>query len=165
MISLPNTNPETGIAYGVTHNIPMWLLEYMLLQSPDCWAEVMDDVAREVITKESATAPEDVLEQIDDAYEEGLSPADVASRFFIWEYEQALAEIDDSEMSRTGEFEGVKMILGSLGGAPLLWVTYSPHIAHARLCSPCIPYAGDLDNLDLRGFDCYGIPPEWYDED
>lgn len=61
-----------------------------------------------------------------------------------------------------GEYGGVKYQIFYLGGAPHLMVLHSPHIVKARLCSPCIPNAGDLDSLDDSGCDTYGVPADWY---
>lgn len=65
------------------------------------------------------------------------------------------------EPTISGTLEGVKYEISWLGGAPLLFVLESPVISKARLCSPCVPNAGDLDSLDEDGYECYGIPEYW----
>jgi len=63
------------------------------------------------------------------------------------------------------ETDTLKLILGYLGGAPLIWVMESPFIARALLCSPCVPGAGDLDSQSDQGEECYTLPPEWWGEE
>jgi len=69
------------------------------------------------------------------------------------------------EPTLAGTCEGVRYEISWLGGAPLLWVLESPIISKARLCSPCCPNAGDLNSLDDDGYECYGIPADWYAKD
>ncbi|CAB4162720.1 hypothetical protein UFOVP785_96 [uncultured Caudovirales phage] len=58
-----------------------------------------------------------------------------------------------------GVYEGVTYRTTSHFG---LFVFESPHVTHARLCSPCVPNCGDLDNVDLEGgYECYDVPPDW----
>lgn len=70
--------------------------------------------------------------------------------------------IQIEEPTLAGTCEGVRYEISWLGGAPLLWVLESPVISKARLCSPCCPNAGDLNSLDGDGYECYGIPADWY---
>ena len=65
------------------------------------------------------------------------------------------------EPTISGTLEGVKYEISWLGGAPLLFCLESPVISKARLCSPCVPNAGSLEDLDDEGYECYGIPDEW----
>jgi hypothetical protein len=60
------------------------------------------------------------------------------------------------------EKDGMKLQLGYLGGAALVWVLESPHTTYSRPCSPCVPNAGDLDSLSDTGIECYTLPPEWF---
>ena len=48
-----------------------------------------------------------------------------------------------------------------LGGAPLIIVRESPFVTFANPCSTCVPNAGDLDNLDPDGVECYAVPENW----
>lgn len=41
--------------------------------------------------------------------------------------------------------------VSSLGGAPLIWVLNSPYVTPCRECSPCIPNAGNLDDMAVLG--------------
>jgi len=91
---------------------------------------------------------------------------------WVWEefeYKgELLTEVDDEaedwpeEPAYELEVEDMKLQLGWLGGAPLVWVLKSPHTTRARECSPCVPNAGDLDSLDEGGFECYTLPEDWF---
>ena len=65
------------------------------------------------------------------------------------------------EPTISGTLDGVKYEISWFGGAPLLWSLESPVISKARLCSPCVPNAGDLNSLDDDGYECYGVPEYW----
>jgi len=65
------------------------------------------------------------------------------------------------EPTISGTLDGVKYEISWLGGAPLLFVLESPVISKAKLCSPCVPNAGDLNSLDDDSYECYGVPEEW----
>ena len=61
-----------------------------------------------------------------------------------------------------------KYLLGWLGGAPLVWVVDSPYLAYAPGCSPCVPNAGNLDDIagaDECGTLCYCCPPDCFDSE
>ena len=75
--------------------------------------------------------------------------------------EREFEGIQIEEPTIAGTLEGVKYEISWLGGAPLLFVLESPVISKARLCSPCVPNAGDLNSLDDVGYECYGIPEYW----
>jgi len=59
--------------------------------------------------------------------------------------------------------DGVKGFLTDDG---YLFVTESPYITYCRLCSPCMPNAGDLDSYDGRhGYVTYCLPPDYFEEE
>lgn len=60
-----------------------------------------------------------------------------------------------------GIYKGVTYRISWLGGAIIVFIFESPVISKARLCSPCVPGAGNLDNLDEDGEECYGVPRDW----
>jgi hypothetical protein len=76
---------------------------------------------------------------------------------FLWEGDEDSYELETED--------GLKLGLSYLGGAPLVWVFESPHTTRARLCSPCVPNAGDLDNRDPNGEECYTLPDDWFNQD
>ena len=65
------------------------------------------------------------------------------------------------EPSGTVNHEGLIVTFSWLGGAPLIIVNKSPFITFANPCSPCVPNAGDLDNLAPDGVECYNVPENW----
>ena len=66
-----------------------------------------------------------------------------------------------SEPSGTIEHDGLIITFDWLGGTPLIIVNESSFVTFARPCSPCVPNAGDLDNLDPDGVECYTVPENW----
>jgi len=132
-----NTNPETGIRYGVVsmNSLESWVWEEFYTQGTDeSYAEAMREWQEE---------NPDAEKHEEYTYGENL-------------------EIEESEWSL--DIEGMKLRISWLGGAPLLWVFESPHKAAVSLCSPCVPNAGDLNNkVPLgQGFACYDVPADWY---
>ena len=68
---------------------------------------------------------------------------------------------DCCEPSGTIKHDGLIVTFDWLGGCPLIIVNDSPFVAFAVPCSPCVPNAGDLDNLDHDGVECYNVPKNW----
>lgn len=75
-----------------------------------------------------------------------------------------------------GDFEGVKYGTSWLGGALNFFIFEGPVGYVERLCSPCVPNAGDLDsgfllrdefNDEQHGTDneCYVVPRDWLTKD
>lgn len=95
----------------------------------------------------------------------------VADRIIDAVYEEnpgiGTSEEDGSELIEElpcGEatVDKVRILLGELGGQSLLWVLHSPHITRARLCSPFVPNAGDLDSITPDSmYECYNVPDSW----
>ena len=68
---------------------------------------------------------------------------------------------DCYEPTGTIEHDGLIVTFDWLGGCPLIIVKESPFITFANPCSHCVPNAGDLDNLDPDGVECYTVPESW----
>lgn len=136
---VPNQNPETGIRYGVASldSLAEWVWEEFALQGRN-------------LTSEAAW--EEFKSEL------GREPTEEEDRDF---WDGYMGEEEEYEL----EADGMKLGLGYLGGAPLVWVFESPHIARVRECSPCIPGGGDLDSPDPGGFDAYTLPPAWWEKD
>ena len=169
----PNTNPNTGIRYGI---IAVRSLD------PDIWNDIFD-LPSDTYTDALADACKRLWSEIDSAVEELAeipdfvgedldddadidTLIDIAEQLGIdtREYNPEFWEFE--EENRSGKIDDVDVALAWLGGAPMLFVFESPIITHARLCSPCVPNAGDLNSMDPdNGFECYGIPAEWYAQD
>ena len=58
-----------------------------------------------------------------------------------------------------GVLEGVAYATCWLGGALNFFILKSPHLADAAPCSPCVPGAGNLD--EVGHFECYDVPKTW----
>ena len=168
----PNTNPNTGIRYGiiaVNSLIPdIWDDIYAL--PSDTYTDALADACKRLWSEIDSAI--DDLSEIPDFVGEGLDDdadidtlLDIAGQLGIdtrefdpeyWQFE---------EETRSGKIDGIDVALTWLGGAPMLFVFESPYIVRARLCSPCVPNAGDLDNAEPDGFECYGLPADWYAQD
>lgn len=129
-----NVNPETGIRYGVA--AILGLADWVF----DEFFQNGRNLSAEAAFEEwRAENPEADVDDFWDSYE----------------------EYEDCYSLETGE---MKLGMFYLGGAPLVWVYESPHVTRARLCSPCVPNAGDLDSQDPEGFECYTLPADWFDD-
>lgn len=74
-------------------------------------------------------------------------------------------QYEEYEDTYEGTHKGVSFIIFYLGGAPLVMITESPEITeNAQECSPCVPNAGDLDNMDGE-YRCYDVPAKWRREE
>jgi hypothetical protein len=134
---LPNTNETTGIRYGVAS-----------MNSLADWAWEEFETRGTNLSLESALAE----------WRSENPQADEGSD----EEQEFFDSYQSEEDCYALESEGLKLELGWLGGAALVWVIESPHQTHARQCSPCVPNAGDLDSPDPDGVECYTLPGEWF---
>jgi len=134
----------------------------------DCLSALIADMSWKHKTN---SAKEDVKSSLDDLQSDGLETEinftteaeAIFDSFDLNEtYENDEGQYEHSEGKGKNE---CKYILGYLGGAPLIWVIQSPYLTHARKCSPCVPNAGDLNNLDVNGVECYDVPPEYKNSD
>lgn len=64
-----------------------------------------------------------------------------------------------------GDGNWVKYRTSWLGGALNIFIFESPFTARTVACSPCVPNAGDLDNVGKGDYLCYDVPPDWRDTD
>lgn len=153
---ITNTNPTTGIRYGVinAHSIDPDLLDEIFQTGIDPhYEQYSEDMLAE--------ARREVEEEIADGILVEDPDFDVEDEI-AYRHERRM-ELDycDDEPVREFDIDGVKGATSWLGGGQLLWVFESPVVTKARLCSPCCPNAGDLNNLDENGYECYGVPKEW----
>ena len=148
---MPNTNHETGVAYGVISlqaldpdlSQELWYTHGRDVDYDEGWAEALQMARADWIAEHG-----------DD---DGFDPDRV---------EQAFNDrYQNPEPTIEGRYEGVNYVIMHLGGAPLLYVALSPHtVDDAPQCSPCAPNAGDLDSYHrgLRGATrCYDVPADW----
>lgn len=131
---MTNTNPETGIPYGVVamNNLADWVFDEFLYHGNN-------DSYDAALAEWRAENPDADEEEFSDFYE-------------------------GEEENYSLEKDGLVLGLSYLGGAPMIWVFQSPHTTTVRPCSPCVPGAGDLDTPDPDGMECYTLPPDWFRE-
>lgn len=166
-----NTNPKTGIRYGV---ISLNSLD------PDLGNDLFyngrnlsEEEALDELRVEAGERFDDVKEEAEDAYGDGdreqfiedfiatklarhhnvstarYVPTD-REEYIDWVVERE-GDFMIDEPFIEGECEGVKYQISWLGGAPLLWVTEGPIGYANQLCSPCVPNAADLDGGFIPG--------------
>lgn len=170
-----NTNPKTGIAYGVVdaRNLPYLLDEILSSGTDNRYEEAKREIVASLtncqgpdeanaIIRDLHYAPDQLLLDEHD-FEDGSITADLddlASEILSDTY-----ELDSDNFDHEYEMDGFKYHLGSLGGAPLIWVLESPFLANCRPCSPCVPGAGDLDNIVGmgEGMVAYCFDPDDFD--
>ena len=153
---MTNTNPETGIRYGTIYlnsldgDTAQWL-----------WDNGENVSEREAYEDLKSSIELDLRWEVDNGRLNEVEFADELD----YRLEHACENLQIEEPVIEGTCDGVSYAISWLGGAPLLWVFDSPVISKVRLCSPCVPNAGDLDSLDDDGYECYGIPADWYAKD
>lgn len=180
---MTNTNPETGVRYGCIYlnsldgdlASDLWMNAENLSEA-EAYAELKSEIERDTESIEDevriAVAERDYAMLSNDRYMEDEVEAaynrlgyDDRDDYIDTRLELESEHIQIEEPTLAGICEGVRYEISHLGGAPILWVLESPIISKARLCSPCCPNAGDLDSLDDDGYECYGIPADWYAKD
>ncbi len=147
----PNTNPDTGIRYGIISS-----------------NSLHSDVINEIQSCGTDVHYEDAMNDLRDAIKRACSdymPQESIDEVAELAVENASQEFYNDEPIHEFELDGVKGRTTWLGGALLVWIFESPFQTHTQLCSPCVPNCGDLDNLmsDEGGYPCYDVPPTWRD--
>jgi len=146
----PNTNPETGIRYGIISS-----------------RSLNDDVVNEMYQVGKDVHFTDAQEEITEGLERVLGDFmsdDSIERVTKLAIEEMSNDFNDDEPVYEGTLDGVNFRTTWLGGALLVYIFESPITTYAKLCSPCVPNCGDLDNLEAMcdgGYECYGVPDSW----
>ena len=180
---MTNINQQTGVRYGCIYlnsidgdlANDLWMNAENLSEA-EAYAELKSEIERDTESIEDevriAVAERDYAMLSNDRYMEDEVEAaynrlgyDDRDDYIDTRLELESEHIQIEEPTLAGICEGVRYEISHLGGAPILWVLESPIISKARLCSPCCPNAGDLDSLDDDGYECYGIPADWYAKD
>lgn len=144
-MTIANSNPLTGIRYGIisADALDPEVIDEIQQYGEDIhYEEWKSEIRASVHDDESI--PDD---EKDDVIEQRIE--DGKDRFY------------DDEPVHEFTLAGVSGRTTWLGGAMLVWVFLSPHITRARLCSPCVPNCGDLNNVDPDGEECYDVPTDW----
>lgn len=144
---MTNINPETGVRYGI---ISAQALDPEVVHNMQCEGrDVHYENAKSDLSDAVRAAARDYLSEraVDDLVD---SACELMSDNF-----------EDDEPVHEFFIDGVRGSTTWLGGALLVWVFESPVITKAKLCSPCVPNAGDLDNRNEDGWTCYDVPADW----
>ena len=155
-----NIHPLTGIRYGAINGNSL---------DPDVLCALYDRASEVVFNAYRLDEMKKFANEQDYDYITDIQADDLFNSLtdaFGYQFESFIYSIDENyeyqEPQAEFEYEGIKVVFSYLGGAPLVIVTESPYIAIANLCSPCVPNAGNLDNKDPDGEECYDVPAEWY---
>ena len=128
-----NIDLDTNIRYGITTNIDDDFLVYEVMQS-----------GVDLIMKSNY---EDwMLEQLEECELEDIDESE-----FFDNYDSDYAKYEYNE-------NGLHLIASNINGYFEVTVLKSPHVVKCRLCSPCVPNAGDLSSPDENGFETYALP-------
>lgn len=144
-----------------------------------CWAHIREGLATVLVQQTSASAERaaklvadvpvrDLLEALtgvaDPQTLDWSSLLAAVAAAGLWEEMYDTDGADEYSYEYTTPAGPVKLRLGHLGGAPLLWVIESPYFTRASWCSPCVPGAGDLDNPKSLtaegGVRCHCLPAD-----
>lgn len=151
-----NVNPETGIRYGVIslNSLDADVVHELWIDGDNLSErEALDELREEVTTD---------MEAENEERDEPLSVEDMQDEIERRVEGEWSESYGVEEPTIEGDCDGIKYLISWLGGAPLLWVLESPYTTYARLCSPCVPNAGDLESLDAAdGYECYDVHPAW----
>lgn len=181
---MQNTNPETGVRFGVIaiSSLDPDVAE-LLMYGPDAVDETYEAAYKEEEASANAEVEALLAEAGIAATETDALMSDYDREGFIerWlEKEYADLGVIDSddivaqrleafsdmfqcdEPDIRGTYDDIEYRVGWLGGAPLLWVLKGPHGMARSLCSPCIPNAADLDSGFCRETEVSGLQDEGY---
>lgn len=151
-----NKDPDTGIAYGY---IAADKLHPEQVEQLQFGSKVRD------ISYEEAKA--DYLAEAQRAY---AALAELTTEELEFNEEGFVEKFADQytceEPVFKGELDGVHYQSSWLGGALNFFIFKSMNIVNALQCSPCVPGAGDLNNVveDGNGMPTYGVPADWLDD-
>lgn len=186
---MTNTNPKTGIRYGVIalNNLDPDVAHDLWTRGTDLsYEEALDELTGEVTKEadeieESAEIKAREIGGFTDREYEDFVEREIEQMYHARGYDDRDEFINEEVVSRAedihieeptieGECEGVKYHITHLGGAPLLWVFEGPIGRCRALCSPCVPNAGDLDSGFTtdevnEGYECYVVPQDWMSEE
>lgn len=159
-----NTNPDTGIRYGVIalNSLDPYVIDD-LWYGPDAVNVTEDEAGRyaradlemewDQLREDAEIAASETDPNMSDAEREdfverwlndnkGVPDRETYIEVCMQEFWDQ-CQIDEPTIE--GTYEGVRYQISWLGGAPILWVFEGPLGFAERLCSPCVPGAADLD--------------------
>jgi hypothetical protein len=150
---ISNTDPKTGIRYGV---IPLKDLE------PWFAFEEFYDNSENLVMKEVENELDEMFDAIKEFTKERNIDKDVEIESLKGSIKEDLFELwDESEDSRMYERDGYKIQL--IGND--LFIAESPFVTYGPLCSPCAPGAVYLRDADGKnGFMAYCLPDDFFED-
>ena len=148
---MTNINYETGIRYGI-------------VAANNLDPEIVDQMQREGIDVHYEEAKSDLWDAIKRSCGDSMSDRD-SDDVADLAVERMSDHWQEDEPVHRFEIDGVKGQTTWLGGGLLIFFFFSPHILKGRLCSPCVPGALDLNNLDPDGYEGYAPPNDWFYKD
>lgn len=137
-----NVNPNTGIRYGVINgnNLPDWIWDSIEYRYPSPWDYSYCEICKcgHELEINQQTA---------------------------WGDELECPICGDTNELQMPDMEATELYIDT----PDLQLSYDPNsniamifksnlIINCQLCSPCYPNAGNLDQIDIDGYETYGIP-------
>lgn len=145
-----NVNEVTGIRYGIisANSLDPWVVDEIQMTGTDIrYKETLEELEKGIRSVcaglMSSSAVNDLI--------------DTANEYLDWYDDEPIHEF---------EIDGVEGRTTWLGGALLVFIRESPYTTKAKLCSPCVPNCGDLDNPSEDGEVCYDVPADWrYNEE
>lgn len=150
---IPNTDPKTGIRYGVIslHDL-----------DPYFAYEEFYDNSENLAIKEVELEIDELFNPIKEfAKERGLDKETEIEKLKESIAEEMFENWDESEDSRLYEHDGYKIQLIDND----LFIAESPYVTLGPLCSPCAPGAVYLPDADgKRGFMAYCLPKECFED-
>lgn len=182
-----NVNPSTGVRCGVIsgNSLDPEILSTLMDDGDNLsFREVSEELQRGVereadaIEEEAEIAAAEIGGMTDDEAESWIAhriEIDYDKRgypdrdaFIDGEFQRRIEHVEIDEPIIEGKLDGVTYRISWLGGAPLVWALNGPCGYAARLCSPCVPNAADLDAGFVEGLDdestgflCYVVPKDW----
>ena len=177
---MSNVNPETGIRYGTIygHEAPI-LMEEIFDRGTDLsyenWKretlnrikDLLDGADVEALaafikenTHDDGSEAAELIENQDGETATDADAESVMESINLGDH----YECDEPTYSYTDK-AGNAFQMSYLGGAPLIWCLKTNVIVKARLCSPCVPNAGDLSTAGEDGYECYGVPADYVESD
>ena len=157
----PNTNPATGLPFGVIsgNSLHPEVLDalYMLAS-----AKVYDAMIEERRAELSTRLTDAIHEILTDVAIGGRDISDMVEAQLEAEAEGGAFGRDEPSAEVT--YEGITLNYSYLGGAPIVF-SYDGPVTHVRsYCSPCCPGAADLDS-GPGDIACHGVPESWLDKE
>lgn len=156
---MDNVNPETGIRYGIISGSGED--SYKLLEAIAERGKTADEMILPIISGK-------IIELLKE-YEpiNSVSEIEYLAETLVNQLKFTDEDCEEPQVEFYEDSDGNKFQLHYLGGCPTIYCIKTDKITHVRrLCSPCVPNAGDLDSgFHANGHECYGVPDKYLQDD